>query len=446
MSMLKAIRRQYWVSQEFFKRHFPLITKTIIAVIGISLIVAFFIKYIPAPRSHTRIGLIGKYTPETLPLEIRKLVSSGLVELDAEGEPHPALAKDWQVQDEGQRYVFTLDESKRWHDGDRINPSDLAYNFSDVQVSTSDNQIIFDLRDPFAPFFYAVSRPVLKNGRLGVGEYTLANSVVYSGILQSISLVSPTRKLTYKFYPTENSGLTAFKLGEIDELKNLSYVPSELSRDDRVIYTPNRNQIKLAVIFFNNNDTALTSKSTRQALAYAVKDKSFGRERARSPITESSWVYNSLVKSYDYDAERAKTLLEQDFPKPGELTLELKTMLQYLDEAEIVAENWRSTLGINVNVKVVTSLSNDYQVFFADYAPPEDPDQYTIWHSTQPTNFTHYTNLKVDKLLEDGRRTLDRKLRKDIYQDFQRFLLEDSPAIFLFHTNAFDLSRKGILE
>lgn len=444
--MLKSLRRQYWVAQEFSKRHLTLIIRTVLGVIALSLLVAFFIRYIPSPRSHHRIGLIGKYTSETIPLEIRRLVSSGLVTLDQAGNPQPALAKSWQILDDGRRYLFELDTSLRWHSGERVKPQDLSYNFSDVSVEYSDNQIIFVLKDPFAPFFHAVSRPVLKNGKLGVGAFALADSTVHSGILQSITLVADHQKLTYKFYPTENSALTAFKLGEIDQLNNLTYIPPELSQDPRIQIIPNPDSSKLAVLFFNNNDSLVGSKSTRQALAYAVEDKSFGHERAKSPIAKSSWAYNPLVKAYDFDSERARSLLAQDFPDPQKLSLELKTMLPYLSEAEAIAQNWRETLGIQVTVKVVTSLTKDYQVFLADFSPPSDPDQYTLWHSTQVSNFTHYTNLKVDQLLEDGRRTLDRNLRTTIYQDFQRFLLEDSPAVFLFYTTSHNLSRLGLFQ
>lgn len=440
--MFKSIRRTYWVIQEFSRRHHKIVTRTITAVVAISLIIAVFIRYVPTPRKHTRIGVVGKYTEESLPLSIRSLVSTGLVSINEDGDPEPALASSWQVSSDGKKYTFQLDDSLRWHGGSRVKGEDLAYNFLDVKVTTSENSITFDLQDPFAPFFHAVARPVLNDGKLGVGEYTLAKSNVYSGILQSVVLVSETTKLTYKFYPTENSAITAFKLGEIDVLSGLSYVPGDLTNDPTIQVSSNSEDSRIAVVFLNNNDTSLLGKSTRQALAYAIKDKSFGHDRATSPIAESSWAHNSLVKRYDYDLERAQSLLEQDFPEPSDLTIELKTMLQYLDQAEIIADNWRANLGIEVSVKVVTSLTNDYQAFLADYAPPKDPDQYTVWHSTQATNFTHFNNLKVDKLLEDGRKTLDKKLRKEIYQDFQRFLLEDSPAIFLFHTSVYDLSHK----
>ena len=438
--MFKSLRRTYWVVQEFSRRHHKVVTRTITAVIALSLLVAVFIRYIPTPRKHLRIGLVGKFTQESLPLEIRSLISAGLVTINSEGDPEPALASDWKIEEDGKRYIFALDSSLRWHGGAKIIGEDLAYNFHDVEVTTTDDSITFDLQDPFAPFFHAVARPVMKDGELGVGEYTLAKTNVYSGILQSVVLVSETTKRTYKFYPTENSAITAFQLGEVDLLTGLSYIPDSLSSDPAITIENNTLDSKIAVIFLNNNDNTLLGKPTRQALAYAVEDKTFDHDRATSPISEDSWAYNPLVKKYEFDLERAQSLLKQDFPEPSEVVIELKTMLQYLDQAEAIADNWRNNLGIQVDVKVVTSITSDYQAFPADYAPPKDPDQYTVWHSTQATNFTHFNNLKVDKLLEDGRRILDKKLRKEIYQDFQRFLLEDSPAIFLFHTTSYDIS------
>jgi ABC-type transport system substrate-binding protein len=61
-----------------------------------------------------------------------------------------------------------------------------------------------------------------------------------------------------------------------------------------------------------------------------------------------------------------------------------------------------------------------------------DPDQYLFWHSTQTkTNLTQTNNPKIDKLLEEGRQTFDQQERKKIYQEFQKILLEECPAIFL---------------
>jgi len=443
--MFKTIRRYYWVTQSFLQRHSKIIVRTTGVVLSLILIYFFFARYIPTPKNTIRIGRVGKYSSETYPVDIQSMLSSGLVSITQGGKIHAELAKSWEIKDDDKTYIFTLDDSIRWHDGSSLVPGDISYNFKDVEVTQGDGTITYHLKEPFSPFFSAVSRPILKKNKFGTGEYRLVKTQIGSGVLQSLTLESESQRLIYKFYPTETSSLTAYKLGEIDKIERLSFISDELKRDTTSLVDEDHNtDNQQGVLFFNNNDVILTSKPARQALAYAIKDKTFGRDRSISPIDKSSWAFNNLVKTYDYDAEKAKTLFSQDIKDSKSQKLELKTMLQYLDIAESIASSWRETLGVEVDVKVVSTITSDYQILLSDFTPPVDPDQYTIWHSTQSTNFTHFSNLKIDKLLEDGRRTSDQKLRKEIYQDFQRFLLEDCPAVFLFKTNSYTLSRNQL--
>lgn len=444
--MFKTIRRYYWVTQSFLARHSKIIVRTTGIVLSLVFIFFFFARYIPTPKHTTRLGRVGKYSFETFPSDIQSMMSKGLVDVGQDGTVTGELAKSWEVLDDGKTYVFTLDDSVRWHDGSKLVPSDITYNFKDVEVSTGENTVSYKLKEPFSPFLSAVSKPIVKKNKLGTSKFRLTKTQVNSGILQSLTLESETERRIYKFYPTEISSITAYKLGEVDAIERLSFVSSELSRDKTSIIKYDESMgSQQSVLFFNNNDVVLMSKPIRQALAYAIKDKTYGKVRSVSPIDKDSWAYNNLVKAYDYDENRAKTLFSQDVKDPSTIKLELKTMLKYLDIAENIAESWRQTLGVQVDVKVVSSITSDYQIILADFTPPTDPDQYAIWHSTQATNFTHFSNLKVDKLLEDGRRTSDQKLRREIYQDFQRFLLEDCPAVFLFKSNSFTLSRKTLL-
>lgn len=443
--MFKTLRRYYWVAQSFLARHLPIIVKTTGIVLAALAIFFFFARYLPTPKNTTRIGRVGKYSLEALPSDIQSSLSIGLVSLSVDGKVAPGLAKSWTVSDDGKVYVFTLDPAIRWHDGTAIAPGDISYNFQDVQTELGNGTVTYHLKEPFAPFISAVSRPILKNNRYGTKDFRLVSTQSYGGDLQSLTIENTDERRIYKFYPTESSAITAFRLGEINRVEGLALVPDAYLHDPTNIVQTDLNFAgKQSVLFFNNNDSLLSSKSTRQALAYAIKDKSFGHTRTLSPISQSSWAYNEFVKTYDYDATHAKTLLSQDVKDPSTVKLELKTTLQYLDVAESIAESWRNTLGIGVDVKVVSTMSSDYQILLADFTPPVDPDQYSLWHSTQGSNFTHFNNLKVDKLLEDSRRTLDTKLRTQIYQDFQRFLLEDCPAVFLFQSDAYTLSRKPL--
>lgn len=444
--MFKALRRYYWVVQSFLDRHSKIIVRTIGIVLTLILIFFLFARYIPTPKQTVRIGRVGKYNFETFPSDIQSMLSQGLVNISPNGTITPALASSWEIKDDGKTYIFTLNDSIRWHDGSHLTTSDITYNFKDVEVSLTETTITYKLKEPFSPFFSAVSRPIIKRNKLGTGEFRLTKIQIGSGVLQALTLESETERRIYKFYPTETSSITAYRLGEIDKIERLSSIPEEIAQDETAMIHDEKNLgNQQSVLFFNNNDVVLASKSTRQALAYAIKDKSFGRERTISPISRYSWAFNNLVKTYEYDAQHAKSLFAQDIKDPSSITLELKTMLQYLDIAETIASYWRETLGVKVDVKVVSNITSDYQILLADFSPPIDPDQYTIWHSTQATNFTHFSNLKIDKLLEDGRRTSDQKLREEIYQDFQRFLLEDCPAVFLFKSSSYTLSRKSLL-
>ncbi len=443
--MFKTLRRYYWVTGMFIRRHLAIITRTTAIVLTAITVFFLFARYLPTPKQTVKIAKTGKFTVESIPSDIQAKISRGLVSLDDSGLPQPALAASWDVQDDGKLYTFYLTPNLHWSDGSPVVGSDLAYNFAEVETNATENTVTFRLKEPFSPFFFAVSRPVLKNNRLGVGEYRLTKTKVVNGVLQSLTIESDTVREIYKFYPTETAALTAYRLGEVNQVVDLSLVPPDMTKDNSTVVSADTHIPKIAAIFLNNNDSTLSSKSTRQGLAYAISDKSFGGTRALSPISKTSWAYNDLVKDYEFDAERAKTLFDQDVQTPEGVHLELKTMLPYLDIAEKIADDWRHNLKVQVDVKVVSGASSDYQMILADYAPPADPDQYTIWHSTQATNFTHYSSLKVDKLLEDGRRTNDPKLRKEIYQDFQRFLLEDCPTIFLFDTSSYALSRKSLI-
>lgn len=442
--MLKTARRYYWLTQVFIKKHASIILKSTGIILTILTGIIIFARYLPTPKETVKIGRIGKYTLSTIPQDIESQIGEGLVTVGENGEITGALASSWKIEEDGKRYTFTLNPDKVWHDGTTLKSDDVTYNFTDVEVTRGDGTIVYSLKEPFAPFMQAMTKPVLKNDTLGTKETRIADYHLVSGnTLQTLTLETSNARIIYKFYPTENSALTAYKLGEVNMLDTLSTIPQDLARDQSSTII-SQDGDKIAALFINNSDTLLSSKTTRQGLAYAIPEKSFGKVRALSPISRSSWAYNDLVKDYEYDESRAKTLFTQDVKNPGEVKIELKTMLPYLDVAESIASSWRQVLGIMVDVKVVSSVSSDYQIILADFTPPKDPDQYTLWHSTQATNFTKYSNLKVDKLLEDGRRTLDQKLRKDLYSDFQRFLLEDSPSIFLFETEKFALSRKKV--
>lgn len=120
----------------------------------------------------------------------------------------------------------------------------------------------------------------------------------------------------------------------------------------------------------------------------------------------------------------------------------LSTYANLVQEAQTIADAWKKA-GLNVKVKVENTIPADYQIFLLTQMIPPDPDQYSYWQSTQEgINITSYSNPKIDKLLEDGRKTLDKEARIKIYADFQRYLVDDSPVIFLYFPKVYQVERK----
>lgn len=400
----------------------------------------------------SKIAVIGRPTLADIPLFIQNQISSGLTEISTSGEATPSIATSFRIEDDGKRYIFSLRDDVFWHDGKPFTSEDINYNFSDVEVKiNSPLEIAFELKEPFSPFPTIVSQPLFRQKKIGilknkieligVGPFKVVDLVRNGPNIKQLTLKSYKEKIIYRFYNTQETAILAFKLGEVDKILELSS-PAELATWPNTVVEEFVHPNRYVALFFNYQDQYLSSKGFRQSLAYAISDKPKYVLRALSPINPNSWAYNPQVKPYDYDPDAAKKLLQvereerQDFsPK-----IELTTTIPHLSTAENISQDWNK-IGIETSIKVSSYIPENTQVLLIAQEIPPDPDQYSFWHSTQPTNLTKYDEAKVDKLLEDGRQTLDKNERKLIYQDFQRFLVEDSPAVFLFHHQTYTISR-----
>lgn len=395
-------------------------------------------------RNSERIGVVGRYRIETLPNYILKLAGNGLAKVNDDGTVSPDLASSWETPDNGQTWIFKLRQGIKWQDGKRLTSQTINYQFSDAKIERPDElTITFKLESPFAPFPYVVAKPTFRKGLLGTGEWKVTKATLSAGYIQKLVLVNKEgHKKIIKFYPTEERAKSGFKLGEIDILQGI-FNPEPFDSWKVVKVEKEVNTNRYAAIFFNTQDKLFGEKSLRQALAYAIKKDNFDGPRAISPISPDSWAFNPQVKTYNYDAARAKELIN-DLAKElrASLAVNLVTSPALLSVAESIARNWNE-IGVTTTVQVTSGVPSEYQALLAIFDISDDPDQYSIWHSTQSsTNITHYQNPRIDKLLEDGRVQLNTEERKKIYLDFQRFLVEDSPAAFLYHPTTYVVRRK----
>lgn len=388
-----------------------------------------------------RYGYTGRYTVEDLPNEISKLISDGLVEIDNRSEIKPSIAKSWKIEDSGKEWIFEIGDNIVWHDRKPVTAEDLNYNFEDVEISKNGNIIKFTLKEPYIPFAVLLEKPMFKKGLLGTGEWKVKDLVLKGGFVQKIIVEKDNNISVYKFYPTEEQSRFAFKMGEVDNLHLMTgKAPFDKWNNVEIQNVINKNQV--VVIFLNTQDPFLSDKNMRLALNYAI-DKNLFENRALGPINPESIFYNQQVKNYNFDPDKASDLIKDlDNELPDDYEIKIISTPNLIDNADTIARMWRD-IGVNSSVLVSSVIPTDYQAFITIFDIPKDPDQYSLWHSTQnETNITKYKNLRIDKILEDGRVELDKEKRKELYFDFQRFLIEDSPAIFLYHPIWYNIHRK----
>jgi peptide/nickel transport system substrate-binding protein len=220
----------------------------------------------------------------------------------------------------------------------------------------------------------------------------------------------------------------------------------------------------LSYLMMQNRDPVLRDVRVRQAIALAldrpriVAAKLGGRARlATGLLPTDHWAYRGDVARWDRDLARAGALLDAAGyrdpdgagPRPR-LKLSYKTSADQfrVAVARVIAAQL-GEVGIEVEVR-----SFEFGTFFTDIKAGNfqlasmqtgevtEPDwYYTYFHSSRiPSaadpgahNRWRFADAEVDRLLEQGRSTVDRAARARIYGEVQARLAEALPIIPLWH-------------
>ena len=213
---------------------------------------------------------------------------------------------------------------------------------------------------------------------------------------------------------------------------------------------------------FNLKKAPFNDIRVRQALNFAIdKDEVIKGvllglgESISSPYKPGTRWNNPNLSPYPYKPKKALELLsEAGFIKNKDgllvkngkpLKFEIITNQNKQREMTAVLIQRRlQEIGVEVSIRVIEWASfvnrfiktGDFDVVVLGWGLSLDPDQFNIWHSSQQGpgqfNFLGYENKKVDKLLELGRKELNPQKREKIYHQFSKYLLEDSPIVYLY--------------
>ncbi len=219
---------------------------------------------------------------------------------------------------------------------------------------------------------------------------------------------------------------------------------------------------------FNLKRAPFDDIRVRQALAYAIDRQELVEgvllglgEIIASPYKPGTRWVNESLKPRDFNIEKATQLLaEAGWVKDAQTKMVSKhgqplsfTILtnngnkKRADTATIIQQRLKQ-IGIQVNIRLVewsAFIENfinkrDFDAVILGWSLSPDPDQYSIWHSSQTGerqfNFLSYANPKVDEALEQARLTFDLDEQKQWYDIMQQEIYNDVPLVFLYAGHA----------
>jgi peptide/nickel transport system substrate-binding protein len=270
-------------------------------------------------------------------------------------------------------------------------------------------------------------------------------------------------KITFNFYSDDDAIIAAYNKKEIMGISNIS--PNKIN-EIKLQQSTNTHKFNIpryfAVFFNQNKSVTLAHDEVRKALAYATDRQEIiatvlnGNGRpVYSPILPDMLGYDESIEKMEFNLDKANNILDEEkwkknedgFRQKDNIKLELNLVTtdwaELSQTAEILKSQWEK-IGIKVTINNL-SISDiqqnyirprEYDALLFGQVLGADPDPYSFWHSSQKRdpglNLSLFGDSDTDKLIEGGRIEFDDEKRTQLYNDFQRKLLSEIPAIFLY--------------
>jgi len=369
-----------------------------------------------------------------------------------------------ETSDDNKSYTLYLKQNIKWHDNEQFTANDVLFtiqliqdpvyqsplriNFQGVGIEkVNDFAVKFTLKDVYVPFLSALDIGILPkhiwqeissqgfalaeaNIRpIGNGTFKFKklqkgkNGNIKSIYLESFNKQAYLKQIILKFYPNEQELLQGFRQNEIDSLGYIS--SANLDKLNNNLEIHHLTIPRYFAVFFNLD--RIKDLKTRQVLAAAINRQEIINKVLFQKAKINNHKYNFEIENIDLSFE----LVTTDWP-------------ELIQTAEILKEQWQA-VGAQVEIKIVDSATiqqdyirpRNYDALLFGEVLDSDPDPFAFWHSSQKQdpgfNLCLYDNPKADKLLVEARQTIDAKKRKELYEQFDKLLETDLPAIFLYN-------------
>ncbi|MCC6471827.1 MAG: twin-arginine translocation pathway signal [Alphaproteobacteria bacterium] len=414
-------------------------------------------------------------------------IYSPLVGYDAKGKIVSRLAERWETPD-AKTTVFHLRKGVTFHDGTPFSAEDVKFsldrimdqktgatlrtNLAGVTVSVVDaNTVKLATAEPNAtllsilalPEAAIVSKKWIEGGpnvkvqANGTGPFVLkayepsVRALLEKNTKYFIKGQPYLNAVEFKMIKSDDARVNALRTNAVDMI---DFVPwKDIDTLRRVAnLTVDSSGGAFMNLWFNATRKPYDDVRVRKAFAYAIdraaisKAAFFGHGTPIEgpPTTSDSPYYNKdLAKTYKYDPARAKALLaEAGYAKGFEFEfLVFQGLGIYTSTAQIVQANLKD-VGINAKIQLVEfadlldrkNKANYDVMIYGVSMKLTDPDVYAYYLGADSTYWAKpigYRDDTLEKLLVDGRATIDLNARKAIYRKVEQRVMETSPWAFV---------------
>lgn len=215
-------------------------------------------------------------------------------------------------------------------------------------------------------------------------------------------------------------------------------------------------QLDIQYLAFDVNQEPFDDVKVRQAFSLAIDRDKIATVLWKGTVLPAEGVVPPGMPGYtrdplvEFDPQRARQLLAESRWKTAE-ALPPVTLYISGDSGELPASieaivaMYRDNLGVEVQVVQDPELLEGRPPFFsmgwiADYPDPEDFLD-ILFHSGSALNYTHYSNLAVDRLLEAARVERDNQRRIELYKQAEQAIVTDAPWLPLWHSVDYVLTK-----
>lgn len=420
------------------------------------------------------------------------LFYENLVTIDNELAPQPELAEGWERKSDTE-YVFFLRRGVKFHNGKEMDAEDVKYSYERVldpevgsggrgdlitikSIDVIDRYTVrFSLHEPSASFLINLGgkyNAVIPAGSAPSGT-ELATRAIGTGPFY-VESFEPNQRLILKRFndywmegkpyldeiryiavPDESNIVAGLRTGQIDAAVITSPINYRLIAADRRLRAINAPAIRWVVLDLAGDMEPTQHPDVRRAIALAIDRPSIlqiagnglGDRLGLLPPAMTYWAVPwTELPNQERDVDAARSLL-RSAGYPNGLDLKIRTIVGFPDltaSVQVIADNLEEA-GIRTEIESV-----DIGVWSRDWVarqqPPAmnvwggfvDPDQAFYRHFRTPPlgmDFRRWNNAEADRLLDEGRVTLDREARKPIYDRVQHLMAEDPITIPLYAPN-----------